>query len=116
LSSADSIVIARIPPGRKITDVELFYPAITDANCMTGSTLVCGTSADTDKFIREGELGVMTALGVAALSYRYHAKMNNVDGKMYVTTGSTDTAIVVNIDRLLTTSTSYTLKSIVRYV
>lgn len=116
LTSADSLLIARIPPGKKITSVEVFYPALTAENCMTGSTLTCGTSDDTDKFILAGELGVMTALGVAAESYRYAARMNNPDGHMYLTTGSSDTAISVYIDRIVSQTTSCTIKSIVRYV
>lgn len=114
ISTADTVVIARIAPGRKITSVEAYYPALTTENQMTGSTLSIGVTGDTDKFVDDVEIGVRTALGSYA-DYLTYVHSNNPDGLSYVTTGSTTTAIILSIGRKAATTTSCTIKTIVRY-
>jgi len=114
LATNDTVVIARIAPGKKITGVEVMYPALTTDNGLTGSTLAVGVTGDADKFIDDVEITVPTALSKYE-DHRYHAIMNNPDGMAYITTGSSVTAIILTIGRLAATTTSCMIKSIVRY-
>jgi hypothetical protein len=114
LTTADTVVIARIPPNKKITSVEAFYPALTTENGLTGSTLAIGVIGDVDKFINNVEITVPTALSKYADNTTY-ACMNNADGMAYVTTGSTTTAIILSIGRKASETTSCTIRTIVRY-
>jgi len=119
IAKDDTYVIARIPPGKRITDVIVCYPALTTENQLTGSTLAVGTNDDTDKFIDDVDIGVFTARSDTTLSienYVTMARMNNADGCQYLTTGSTFTPIVLSLGRKNATTTSGEIKTIVKYV
>jgi len=111
LTSADTITIAKIPPNKKITGVEVYFPAITP----TTATITVGTEDDTDKFIDsattnqpQGEEASQTDVQVL--------RMDNADGMSYVTTGTAMTNIVLKFDSVaITAPTAGTLKTIVRY-
>jgi hypothetical protein len=114
LSTADTITIALIPPGKKIVAIDIVHPAMTTEGVSTGSTLAVGITGDTDKFIDDVEIGVANAsadgnsMGVNSL--------NNPDGFMYETVGTTNTAILLSLGRKASTATSYTIGTVVYYV
>lgn len=115
----DTYVIARVPPGKRITDVIVCYPAMTTNCVLTGSTLAVGTNDDTDKFIDDVEIGAFVARSYTTLSldnYVTMARMNNADGFQYLTTGSSFTPIILSLGRQDSTTTSGEIKTIVKYV
>ena len=115
----DTYVIARIPPGKRITDVIVCYPVMTTAALLTGSTLAVGTNDDLDKFIDDVDISTFVARSDKTLSldnYYTMARMNNADGFQYLTTGSTFTPIVLSLGRQNSTTASGTIKTIVKYV
>ena len=102
IATNDTIAIASIAPGRLITGVEVFFPAITPTTC----TINVGTSADTDKFIDDFSLTASPTV----------ARMNNTDGFLYATTGSSNTVIYLSIGiTAITAPTAGTIKTVVRY-
>ncbi len=113
LTTADTIIIARIPPNKKIMDVQVCYPALTTEGTGTGSTLAVGVTGDLDKFIDDVEIGA--AVGTIDAKNTTSARMDNADGMAYLTTGSTNTAIILSFGRKATLTTSSTIKTIVRY-
>jgi hypothetical protein len=111
ITTADTIQIATIPPNKKITDVIVYYPAITP----TTSTIQVGVTGDTDKFITAS--AVVAESGAAGgQAARYVARMNNVDGFQYVTTGTTNTSIYLSIGvTAMTAPTAGTITTMVKY-
>jgi hypothetical protein len=109
LPSNTTIDIAKIPENKKITGIDLFFPALSTGAAATGTTIsigariAAGTTAST-LFLSAGE----AAAGITTLS------MNLGDGFQYVTTGGTNT-IVLHLGRIATPTTAGTIKSIVRY-
>lgn len=112
ITTADTVVIAKIGPGRKITDVIVTYPALTTENGATGSTLAVGVTGDLDKFIDDVDISVPTVLS-KYVDYTLTARMNAGTG--YVTTGSTTTDIILSIGRRAATTTGSTITTIVKY-
>ena len=110
ITTGDTITIARIPPGKKITSVEVFFPAITPTN----STIQVGITGNTSRFISSASV---VALGAAGALIAASAAKSNITGAgSYVTTGSTDTAIVMQIGvTAMTAPTAGTIYTIVRY-
>jgi len=99
LTTADTIAIATIPKNKKITGIDVYFPALTP----TGATLVCGIAGDADKFIQSAAVGTGEKLS-----------MNNVDGFQFVTTEETD--ILVALDTVaITAPTAGTITTVVRY-
>ena len=115
LPTGDTICIALLPPGKKITSVEVFHPAMTTEGVATGTTLAVGITGDLDKFIDDVEIGVAVGTLYCDLSLVSNC-LNNPDGFMYETVGTTNTAILLSLGRKATTATSYTIGTIVRYV
>lgn len=114
LTTADTITIAMLPPGKKITSIEIVHPAMTTEGIGTGTTLAVGITGDADKFIDDDEIGV--AVGTIDAKALTYSCLNNPDGFMYETVGTTNTAILLSLGRKATTATSYTIGTIVRYV
>ena len=114
LTTADTITIALLPAGKKITSIEVFHPAMTTEGVGTGTTLAVGITGDTDKFVDDDEIGV--TMGTVAAQRLTYNSMNNPDGFMYETVGTTNTAILLSLGRKASTVTSYTIGTIVRYV
>lgn len=114
----DTYVIARIPPGKTITDVIVCYPLLSTDTVLTGSTLSVGTNDDLDKFIDDVEVGAISSSSATVLisDHILQARMDNADGFLYLTTGSSFTPIVLTIGRKNTTTTSGAIKTIVKYV
>ncbi len=110
LSTADTIDIASIAPGHRITSVEVYLPATI---APTTSTINVGVTGDEDKFIDDAPVTWLapTAIGLAV------ARMNNTDGMLYLTTGTTNTVIKLKIGVVaLTAPTTGTINTIVRYL
>jgi len=109
LSTADTIKIASIPPNKKITGVEVYFPTLTP----TTSTILVGVTGDTDKFINAPSVDINASSVVAGVG---KVVGNNPDGFQYVTTGSTNTSIYLMIGvTAITAPTTGTIKTIVRY-
>jgi hypothetical protein len=100
LTTADTIKIATIPANKKITSVEVFFPAITPTN----STINVGIVGDTDKFIDDAALTASPQV----------VRMNNNDGMSYITTASTDIYLSIGV-AAVTAPTAGTIRTIVRY-
>jgi hypothetical protein len=114
LSTADTITIALIPPGKKIVAIDVIHPAVTTEGVSTGSTLAVGITGDLDKFIDDDEVGVtMGSIDGKQIAVN---SLNNPDGFMYETVGTTNTAILLTFGRKATTATSYTIGTVVYYV
>ena len=109
LTTADTVVIAKIPANKKITAVEVYFPSLTPTN----ATIQVGITGDADKFITAHP--VATSLTeVGALVAINKAVMNNPDGMSYVTTGATD--ILFNLATVaITAPTAGTITTIVKY-
>ena len=110
ITTADTLTIAYIPPNKKITSVEVFLPAITP----TSATIQVGITANTSRFITSG---ATVRLGAAGALIANTAISTNVTGAgSYVTTGTTTTAIVLQVGvTAMTAPTAGTIYSIVRY-
>jgi len=108
LTTADTIVIATIPAGKKIMGVEVYFPAITP----TTSTILVGIAADTDKFIDSPVVGAVGASG--ALAGLEKVSMNNADGFQYVTTAETDILLRIGVTAI-TAPTAGTITTKVLY-
>lgn len=99
LTTADTVAIATVPPNKKITAVEVYFPALTPTN----ATIQVGITGDADKFIK--------AAPVVAIN---KVEMNNPDGFQFVTTAETD--ILFNLATVaITAPTVGTITTIVRY-
>ena len=114
LTTGDTITIALIPPGKKIVGIDVVHPAITTEGVTTGSTLAVGITGDTDKFIDDVEVGV--TMGTTEGNPTGVNSLNNPDGFMYETVGTTNTAILLSLGRKASTATSYTIGTVVWYV
>jgi hypothetical protein len=111
ITSADTIDIASIPPNKKITGVEVYFPAITP----TSATITVGTLDDTDKFIDSATVNV--PLDESATQTDLNViRMDNEDGMAFVTTSTTNTTIQLAFDTIaITAPTAGTITTIVRY-
>lgn len=112
LTTADTIAIASIPPNKKITGVEVYFPSLTP----TTSTILVGTADDEDKFIDDSRaVGYVGASG-AVIAAVNKAVMNNPDGFQFVTTSTTNTTIYLKIGVIaITAPTAGTITTVVRY-
>jgi len=99
LTTADTVAIATIPPNKKITSVEVYFPALTPTDC----TINVGITGDADKFIK-------TAPSVATNK----VESNNPDGFQFVTTAETDILFSL-ANKAITAPTAGTITTIVRY-
>jgi hypothetical protein len=105
LTTADTLVIAKVPKNKKITSVEVYFPdAATTDSALTGGTLNVGVTGALTKFIDAVEL---------ATTYKAN-RIDQADGVAYVTTSDT-TDIVLSIGRKAITLTAGTIKTVVRY-
>jgi hypothetical protein len=103
LTTADTICIAKIPANKKITSVEVYFPALTP----TTSTINVGIATDDDLFIDDAP-AIIDAGGIG------YARMNVNTGLGYVTPA--DTNVLLKIGTVaLTAPTAGTIKTIVRY-
>jgi hypothetical protein len=110
ISTADTITIANIGPGRKITGIDVYFPAITPSN----STILVGVTGDTDKFIQHGSTVRLSSAGILVDSTVI--TMNNPDGFLYETTGTTVTPIILMVGvTAITAPTAGTIKTVVKY-
>jgi len=99
LTTADTVAIATIPPNKKITSVEVYFPALTPTDC----TINVGITGDADKFIKTAP---------AATSNKVES--NNPDGFQFVTTAETDILFSL-ANKAITAPTAGTITTIVRY-
>jgi hypothetical protein len=109
IPSDTTIDIAVIPQNKKITSIDLFFPALSTGAAATGSTISIGVRAGTTEtgstlFLSAGE----AAAGVVTLS------ANAAAGLFTAMTGTTN-RIYLQIGRIATTTTAGTIKTIVRY-
>jgi len=109
LTTADTVVIAKVPANKKVTAVEVYFPDLTPSN----ATLQVGIAGDADKFIKAHP--VATSLTETGALVRINkAVMNNPDGMGYVTTAATD--ILFNLATVaITAPTAGTITTIVKY-
>lgn len=109
LTTADTVAIATIPANKKITSVEVYFPALTP----TDVTIDVGTVGDADKFISAAPVATsLTETG--ALVAREKVVMNNADGFQFVTTAQTDIFFSLS-NKAITAPTAGTISTIVRY-
>ena len=109
LTTADTVAIAKIPKNKKITSVEVYFPALTPTDC----TINVGISGDADKFIKTAP--VATSLTEAgALAAINKVVSNNPDGFQFVTTADTDILFSL-ANKAITAPTSGKITTIVRY-
>ena len=109
LTTADTIVIAKVPPNKKITAVEVYFPALTP----TAATVQVGISGDADKFIKSARVSASSTEAGALLAIN-KLEMNNPDGFQFVTTAATD--ILFNLDTVaITAPTAGTITTIVKF-
>lgn len=99
LTTADTVAIATIPPNKKITSVEVYFPALTPTDC----TINVGISGDADKFIK-----------TAPVATSNKVESNNPDGFQFVTTAETDILFSL-ANKAITAPTAGTITTIVRY-
>lgn len=111
ITTGDTITIASIPPGKKITGVEVSFPTLTPTN----STLQVGVSGNTSLFITSASTLKFTATGGVTGNNRI--SMNSQYGPgYYVTTGSTNTLIVMQVGvTAITAPTAGTIYTKVMY-
>lgn len=109
LTTADTVAIATVPANKKITSVEVYFPALTPTN----ATVQVGISGDADKFIKAAPVATsLTETG--ALVAINKVESNNPDGFQFVTTAETD--ILFNLASVaITAPTAGTITTIVRY-
>jgi hypothetical protein len=110
ITTADTITIAEIGPGRKITGVEIYFPTLVP----TTASIQVGVTGNTSRFISSaGSLKLGVSGGLVANNC---ARMDITGAGAYVTTGSTNTNIVMQIGvTAMTAPTAGTITSIVRY-
>lgn len=110
LTTADTLVIAKIPSNKKITDVMVTFPTgITP----TTATINVGITGDTNKFI-DAAVPVAESGAAGAQAARTVVRMNNTDGFQYVTTASTDIILSLGVTAM-TAPTAGTITTIVKY-
>ena len=109
LTTADTVCIATIPKNKKITAVEVYFPALTPSDC----TINVGTAGDTDKFISEAPVAKSWAETPGLVSLE-KIVMNNTDGFQFVTTAATDIFLSLS-NKAITAPTAGTIKTIVKY-
>lgn len=103
LTTADTVAIATIPPNKKITSVEVYFPALTPTDC----TINVGITGDADKFIKTAPV----ATSLVAIN---KVESNNPDGFQFVTTAETDILFSL-ANKAITAPTAGTITTIVRY-
>lgn len=103
LTTADTVAIAKIPKNKKITSVEVYFPALTPTDC----TINVGISGDADKFIKTAPV----ATSLVAIN---KVESNNPDGFQFVTTAETDILFSL-ANKAITAPTAGTITTIVRY-
>jgi len=104
IASGSTLDLAVLPPGCRVTGIELFFPSLSTGAALTGTTISIGDGSSATRYLNAGE----AASGVLTL------KANAVGGIMYTPTG-TDLRIKATFGRIATTTTNSTIKSIVRY-
>jgi hypothetical protein len=108
ITTADTITIASIPPNKKITGVEIFFPAITP----TTATIQVGIQGNTSLFITSGSTVKLGASG----AFLGNTGLTANTGTFYVTTGSTNTLVQMQIGvTAMTAPTAGTIYSKVTY-
>lgn len=109
ITTADTINIASIPPNKKITGVEVFFPAITP----TTATIQVGIQGSTSLFIESGSTTKIAGAGATILNNK--GLVSNT-GNFYLTTGSVNTIVQMQIGvTAMTAPTAGTIYTIVRY-
>ena len=111
LTTADTLVIAKIPKNKKITDVIVSFPT---ALTPTTSTINVGISGDANMFI-SGLVPVAEDGAAGGQAARTVVRLNNTDGLSFVTS-ATNTVILLSIGvTAMTAPTAGTIKTIVKY-
>jgi hypothetical protein len=110
LTTADTIVIAKIPKGKKITDVIVTFPT---ALTPTTSTIQVGIAADTDKFITAA-VPVAESGAAGGQAARTVVRMNNTDGFQYECLADTDILLSIGVTAM-TAPTAGTITTMVKY-
>jgi len=121
LTSADTILIGRVPKNKKITDVVVYMPALYSAGASTGSIYIGSSSS---MVITSGStfLGLMYADGnggaVASSVYQMGtATTLRLHGSKIGTVTGEDVGIYIKVDSAVAdpTQTAGTIRSIIRY-
>lgn len=124
IATSDTIVLATLPPNKKITDFLIYVPAKAVSN--TTSTIMVGFNTNASQDILRPILlddvaanaatgGTLAGWTVPGLSSVTACPGNFDTGFQYVTTGSTNTLIVASIGVVATAATGGTIKWIIRY-
>jgi len=109
ITTSDTLAIANIPAGKKVTDVEVYFSA---AIVPTEVTINVGVADDADKFIKEGKTATSLTEEGALVSVD-RVSMNNADGIAWSPTASTD--ILLSVSEDTTAPTNGTITTIVKY-
>lgn len=115
ITTADTIDIAYIPPNKKITSVDVYLDFVM---APTNTTIQVGIPGSTSYFIESAGTVGLSAVG-ALVGTKCISSATNRAGKLaggYVTTGSTTTAIRMQLGvTAMTSPTAGTIRTIVRY-
>lgn len=109
MTTADTLTIASIPPNKKITDVSVFW---SGAPAPTNATIQVGIAGSTSLFITSGSTTKVGGTGVAIAT---NTGLRANTGNHYVTTGSTNTLVQMQIGVTAITTTFGTLYTKVCY-
>lgn len=110
IPSSAQLTIAYIPKNKKITSIDLIFPALSTGASGTGTTISLGIKSATGSFLSAGE----ACAGITALSANLAGHAGNTCGLLYITT-SDSTQVVATFERIATTTLTGTIVSIVRY-
>lgn len=124
VSTADTIVLATLPPNKKITDIRIYVPGKAVSN--TTSTIMIATDTNAaynlmrpvlldDVAANSATGGTLAGWTIPGISSTTQCPMDGDNGFQYVTTGSTNTKIVASIGVTATAATGGTIKWIIRY-
>lgn len=116
IPSTSSLLIAKVPKNKKVTDIVVYMPVITAP--ATSCTVYCGTGATTSTSQYFGVLG--NEAGVAAQTQTFDGgtaatlRLAATDTNKMQALGA-DTAVYITIDGLGATVTGGTIRTIVKY-
>lgn len=107
IASGTTIDIAVLPNGKTITGIDLYFPALSTGAALTGTTIILGTRTaagvtSTTVLLSSGE----AAAGVLTLSANANVPHALADGYNNV---------CMTFQRIATTTTASTIRTVVRY-
>jgi hypothetical protein len=112
IPSNATIDIAVIPQNKKITSIELFFPALSTGAAATGTTISIGVRAGTTA---TGSTLFLSAFEAAAGVYYAAAEGAEAATGLFSAMTGTTNRIYLQFGRIATTTTAGTIKTIVRY-